>query len=185
MDLQKRSIRGLILPSSSGAPIVIPMDEVEYFDISSDHVRLDPQTNPTAPYAGVSGKIQAQHYLHCVNLLRQGLWYNRDYYRAQRHPSWNEAQDVLYGEYTLSEIHTAHCIDQLRQLIMCEADMSVVPFLEGKEGMSYLDFERPKQCKSWQSFLKWHRERAWEGGRISEERNIPGHEIPFFSWSGH
>lgn len=164
---------------------MIPRDDIKYLDdIKPEHLRMDPTVNRHGEYEGLTVKIQAQHFLHCVNLLRQGLWYNHDYYRQTNHPSWNAAQDVMYGRYSLAEIHTAHCIDQLRQLIMCEVDLGVVPFLEDTTGTVYMDFARRKQCRNWQSFLQWHEKWKWEAGRLTEEGNIPGHEIPYFSWTG-
>ncbi|PPJ52376.1 hypothetical protein CBER1_10916 [Cercospora berteroae] len=100
------------------APIVIPAAQVSDYGIEkTGHVWLDPKDNPAAPYAGMSVKVQVLHYLHCVNYLRQGLWYNVDYYRARGHPMWDESQHILTGPQSvpLVELHTAHCIDLLRQ----------------------------------------------------------------------
>lgn len=165
--------------------MVVPSNETQYFEFRREHVKVEAEEH-NAPYAGRPVKIQAQHFLHCVNLLRQGLWYNRDYYRSIDHPSWNPDQDVMYGSYSLVELHTAHCVDQLRQLIMCDVDLAAVPFLhDNKADTNYLDFAQKKQCRNWESFMAWHKEWKWEEGALPDERNIAGHiGEPYFSWSG-
>ncbi|EME42939.1 hypothetical protein DOTSEDRAFT_104521, partial [Dothistroma septosporum NZE10] len=148
------------------APIVVPMDQVPQYDPDHSHILLYPELNPAAPYAGMTAKVQVLHYLHCVNFLRQGLWYNVDYYRSSGHPMWDSSQDVPTGPLNLPlvELHTAHCVDQLRQLVMCNVDLGIVPFLETNDGAHsvVLDFSRKKQCRNFDSFLAWYRERAWE-----------------------
>lgn len=165
--------------------MVIPKSEAHAYDITSQHISLDKATNPKAPYSGVTVKLQAQHMLHCVNLLRQGLWYNQPYYASTNHPSWDAHSQVMYGNYSLVELHTAHCVDQLRQLVMCDVDLRVLPFMESKEGGEVvMDFARPKQCRNYKSMLDWHGERKWEAAKLMNDEDVPGHEIPYYSWSG-
>jgi hypothetical protein len=176
----------LQLTATAGAPIIVPSDESQYFDFGPDTLKVE-AGQKNAPYAGAPAKIQAQHFLHCVNLLRMGLWYNHDYYRNSKHPSFNDAQDVMYGPYTLGELHTAHCVDQLRQLIMCDVDISVVPFQPDKTDdlKNYLDFAQRRQCHDWQSMMSWHQDLAWKEFALPEEKDIRGHDgNPYFSWSG-
>lgn len=33
---------------------------------------------------GYPANVEGLHHLHCLNLLRQGLWYNYDYYQEKR-----------------------------------------------------------------------------------------------------
>ncbi|CAK1367029.1 uncharacterized protein RHO25_011742 [Cercospora beticola] len=170
------------------APIVIPAAQVSDYGIEkTGHVWLDPKDNPAAPYAGMSVKVQVLHYLHCVNYLRQGLWYNVDYYRARGHPMWDESQHILTGPQSvpLVELHTAHCIDLLRQVIMCNVDLGVLPFLLSEQDDSVvLDFARSKQCKNFDSFLSWYKKHTFEGARLEEDTAISGHVHPLISWSG-
>jgi hypothetical protein len=164
--------------------VIIPEDQTRYFDFRPQNVKLN-TGDIGAPYAGTPVKIQAQHYLHCVNYLRQGLYYNVDYYRRTNHPLWNAKSDKMYGTHTLAELHTAHCVDQLRQVIMCEVDLDVVPFLHDEvQETNYLDFAQKKQCRNWQSLAEWLRKSDWDGLAIPEE-NVPGHDgEPYYSWSG-
>lgn len=135
--------------------------------------------NGSVPYSGYPVEIQTAHFLHCVNLLRQGLWFNVDYYRAT-HPSWDG------DNIGILEKHVLHCVDALRQFIMCDVDLQVIPWFEAevdgrKKGKP--DFTRPKQCKNFESYLKWHR--AWRFDNPNTRGLLDlGRAEAYHLWSG-
>ncbi|KAF2769685.1 hypothetical protein EJ03DRAFT_362143 [Teratosphaeria nubilosa] len=149
------------------------------YDITDKHVPLDKGYYFDRPYDGYPGKLQVHHFLHCVNMLRQGLWYNHDYYVRTRHPSYNPESQ---GE--LVELHVAHCIDQLRQYILCDADLRVVPFQRtGNE--TVLEFARPKLCYNYPEVMEFTKKHAYERSTVEDDQNQVGHDEPYFSWSGY
>ncbi|POS74148.1 hypothetical protein DHEL01_v207457 [Diaporthe helianthi] len=60
---------------------------------------------------GFFGQISAYHHLHCLSMLRQVLW----------HDFYNISIPNLRA-------HADHCINDIRQSLMCHADLSVVTF---------------------------------------------------------
>ncbi|PPJ60548.1 hypothetical protein CBER1_11819 [Cercospora berteroae] len=163
----------------NGPPIVVPTAETQYFDIEPHHARVDPSQSSAIPYEGVAGMIQAQHRLHCLNMLRQGLWYNWEYYRRIQHPDWSSKQEVMLGNYSLMELHTAHCVDQLRQSIMCESDLAIIPYMRDENGEGKMDFSRRKRCRNYDSLLHWHRNHS-----IGAELEKANGSVPYYSWTG-
>lgn len=65
------------------------------------------------------GTVDAFHQLHCVNLVRKYTY--ADYYK-DIDIAWRDPPDML-------RTHVDHCIDVLRQKIMCDADVCKLLFL--------------------------------------------------------
>ncbi|KAK4614145.1 hypothetical protein CLAFUW4_08725 [Fulvia fulva] len=99
--------------------VIVPDRYAADFDIVPGfHLRVTPDgTVDGPPLSGYPSMPLALHHLHCLNLLRQGLSFNVDYYRQTKHPSWTEDQTDEH-----IEIHVAHCLDFPRELYMCHAD---------------------------------------------------------------
>ncbi|KAJ4376625.1 hypothetical protein N0V86_006739 [Didymella sp. IMI 355093] len=113
-------------------------------------------TQRPAVYAGPD----VLHSLHCLNAMRKHL--DSTYYAASMD---------LPEEYR--RMHMDHCIDQLRQSIMCHADLTPVtlkPVWEGgeegpKKTVFYLgQTEREHTCRRWEDVRAWVDERG-EGGK--------------------
>ena len=75
--------------------------------------------------------MDALHQLHCLNLLRKALFFNHEYYSANSHAShpgglgeFREFRDPL----AYQRAHVNHCVDALRERIMCAADSDVLPY---------------------------------------------------------
>jgi len=62
--------------------------------------------------------LEASHHLHCVKMLRQ--WSYRDTYFPIDHKSM---------AYLKMERHIDHCLEMLRQVVMCRPDTSLTTFL--------------------------------------------------------
>ncbi|KAH8669042.1 hypothetical protein BX600DRAFT_511086 [Xylariales sp. PMI_506] len=79
--------------------------------------QLSPQTMraPNDPDHFVMG-LSVFHQLHCLNLIRKSL-YPEYYHNASSHGS----DDVHH-----MEDHRSHCIELLRQVLVCASDTSVV-----------------------------------------------------------
>ncbi|KAE8406716.1 hypothetical protein BDV37DRAFT_280674 [Aspergillus pseudonomiae] len=64
-------------------------------------------------------------------------------------------------------MHIDHCIDQLRQAIMCSADLTPVtlqPVIQLREGRRYLillgETERTHTCRDFETIKQWVRFRS-------------------------
>ncbi|KAH8821356.1 hypothetical protein F5884DRAFT_827610 [Xylogone sp. PMI_703] len=93
--------------------------------------------------------LSVYHELHCLKRLRQYTW--QEYY----HPNTTDE------DKRLNRLHTDHCIDVLRQAILCHADISLFT-LEWSEAepMPRADFSHEHICKDWRRIFEWAGERS-------------------------
>ncbi|KAI6093648.1 hypothetical protein F4821DRAFT_221079 [Hypoxylon rubiginosum] len=122
--------------------------------ISKDEMRrLDTTSLPFQDGDGYLGMLGVYHQLHCLKQLRK--WIYRDYYYR------DESQSVLDER----AFHADHCVEYLRQIIMCHGDTTVNPFRwlhddsvlhrSGptlKEGAQY-------ECVNWDMLSEWAKSR--------------------------
>lgn len=91
--------------------------------------------------------IEAFHQLHCLNALRKGLVTNYDYYWGAR-----------YG-FTPPAVftrHLNHCVDILRQHLMCHADLEGFVFnWRETQVKPYADFDIKKKCIDFNYLLEF------------------------------
>ncbi|KAH8807268.1 hypothetical protein F5884DRAFT_880154 [Xylogone sp. PMI_703] len=82
---------------------------------------------------GYIGGLDMFHTLHCLNRLRKEL--NPEYYPMTPHPN--------------HKIHQSHCIEQIRQYIMCAGDMSLTPTRYNPSlGRSYIESDVKHTCRN-------------------------------------
>ena len=97
------------------------------------------------------------HQLHCLGLIR------KEYYQFAS-PSSNTQPFTRHG----SSGHFTHCIDYLRQSIMCAADMTIEPALVGEDG-SRTGVDgwgiTHHNCKNWHSVWDWMLEHHAENNK--------------------
>ncbi|KAM0817868.1 putative DUF3328 domain-containing protein [Seiridium cardinale] len=88
--------------------------------------------------------MDVSHQLHCVKYLRQ--WIYRDYY----HP------DVGPEETPHWLLHTDHCLDLIRQALMCRADTSLMTFQwEADRREPMIKLESPEHvCVDWEDLME-------------------------------
>lgn len=94
--------------------------------------------------------IEAFHQLHCLNTLRRGLIINYDYYWGHK---------VGFSPPTVYARHLNHCVDMLRQHLMCHADLEPFTF-NWRVGQKkpYADFEIRKTCVDFEAVVRWQEE---------------------------
>ncbi|CAI6338766.1 unnamed protein product [Periconia digitata] len=97
---------------------------------------------------GYVGGLGLSHNLHCLKRLRQIL--NPDYYYSTDH-DW----EYLYE-------HVDHCLESLRQTLMCQADLSIytlrwTPHSSTKPGVHV---PNPNVCVDWDGLHGWMKGRA-------------------------
>ncbi|KAI2613449.1 hypothetical protein GGR54DRAFT_328969 [Hypoxylon sp. NC1633] len=93
--------------------------------------------------------IEVFHHLHCLNLLRKYTY--RSYYdRPENRPTeFTDSEPVLRA-------HVDHCVDMLRQAIMCQGDVGIVTY-NWVEGWSeaYPDFSTQHKCRKFDRIVEW------------------------------
>ncbi|KAM6476508.1 hypothetical protein HDV62DRAFT_384328 [Trichoderma sp. SZMC 28011] len=89
---------------------------------------------------GYMAGIDMFHALHCLNRLRQSFW--PDYYPPSTHPN--------------TVIHQEHCIDHIRQMLMCSGDMTLIP-TEWTDylGRNYVNSDVPHTCRNFAKLRDW------------------------------
>ncbi|RYP57814.1 hypothetical protein DL769_009264 [Monosporascus sp. CRB-8-3] len=100
------------------------------------------------PQGRYLGTLSATHQLHCVNSLRKGLWFNYKHYK--------DVNDVLFQGPDPPEEHLTHCVEMLRNAIMCFGDVSVITYnwKEGHAGPK-ASFKSMHSCQKWDKFEEW------------------------------
>ncbi|KIW69493.1 hypothetical protein PV04_05366 [Phialophora macrospora] len=86
--------------------------------------------------------LDVHHTLHCVNVVRKALY--PDYYQ-DRH---NDAR--------AARLHLEHCLDYVRQSVMCHADLSPVRLVWNENfGREVPDFETWHTCRDYGLIRDW------------------------------
>ncbi|PVH88366.1 hypothetical protein DL98DRAFT_509079 [Cadophora sp. DSE1049] len=97
---------------------------------------------------------QVLHDLHCLNMIRKVL-------RLDHYTEMNNS---------ILDVHIDHCIDGLRQSLMCFSDMTLIKEYwtdnKGDEGGMMADFDNVHVCRDFDSI------RAWMTGRNAEDDGI-------------
>lgn len=101
---------------------------------------------------GYMTTMEVTHQLHCLNLLRKSTYY--DYYKSMADPLLRSSPD----QYRL---HLNHCIDILRQQLMCTADAGLITYqwVKGYE-RPYPDFSTWHKCRAIDKLWEWNEEHA-------------------------
>lgn len=143
-----------------------------YFRLEDSEVSLlsrDPQVpaltkmpnSPRISKEGFYGGPDMLHSLHCLNAIRKHL--DIEYYAESM---------TLPPEYR--RMHLDHCVDHLRQAILCHGDLTPVTMTPVMANTSlpypvtfYLgQTERKHTCRNQEAILQWVKERGWKTGRI-------------------
>ncbi|KAF7794186.1 hypothetical protein EIP86_005317 [Pleurotus ostreatoroseus] len=91
------------------------------------------------------------HQLHCLNVLRMVL--HRDYYAD---PVTGDVGKVFYEQIP---DHVGHCINTLREAVMCSADISPIVWQwDDNKQKSVVNLDIPHTCRKWEPIAAWGRE---------------------------
>ncbi|KAI1460526.1 hypothetical protein F4805DRAFT_395661 [Annulohypoxylon moriforme] len=82
--------------------------------------------------------LAVYHQLHCLDAIRRGYW---------------AATDGIEPEYHFAPGHVRHCIDYLRQSIMCQADTNLEPINPDLRGVTGFGFSR--KCRDIVRLMGW------------------------------
>ncbi|KAG0704005.1 hypothetical protein DFH29DRAFT_802565 [Suillus ampliporus] len=92
---------------------------------------------------GFMVSTESLHQLHCLNLLRKASWF--EYYGP-----------LFQDEPKVVRMHLDHCIEMIRQNIMCNADVTMITWdwVEGHKH-PYPNFNTRHQCRNYEKILDW------------------------------
>ncbi|KAL7901577.1 hypothetical protein HDV63DRAFT_395008 [Trichoderma sp. SZMC 28014] len=128
--------------------ILIPEEQASESDLTTNNIHFAGGADQ-AFLKGYPANVEVFHQIHCLNLIRKATWYNHDYYRKLG------ADEFRHPDKTLS-VHVDHCIDSLRQRLMCTADVGLVPFFwVGDDGGTDPEFSRTHTCRDFETLHDW------------------------------
>ncbi|KAK0636392.1 hypothetical protein B0T17DRAFT_571227, partial [Bombardia bombarda] len=86
------------------------------------------------------------HELHCLNQLREQVY--REYY-PDKHSKAKQLE------------HVDHCLDLLRQVVMCHGDVSLQTFgWRDDYRWPWPNFEVQHTCRKWEKIQEWSKENS-------------------------
>ncbi|KAI1136544.1 hypothetical protein F5Y05DRAFT_414804 [Hypoxylon sp. FL0543] len=120
-------------------------EEVRRVGASPDAVRLPPDSG-----GGYMAYLASHHHLHCLYILHQSL--HKDYYQT-RSVVWNMSAEMRHS-------HWDHCIEALRQYVICNADTTVVThnWFE-RVNVPIASQDNPRRCADWDAHFRWQLDR--------------------------
>lgn len=99
--------------------------------------------------------VEGLHHLHCLNLVRKSVYYNYQYYKDLGTHAFSNDDPIL-------QLHVSHCIDIIRQVLMCNVDTGVLGqvWAMGSEDPSappsaFPDFNTRHKCKNYDDVRQW------------------------------
>ncbi|KEF63821.1 uncharacterized protein A1O9_01799 [Exophiala aquamarina CBS 119918] len=125
--------------------VVIPENQAEQAGFGHDQVKINPIHG-----GGFPANVEGLHHLHCLNLLRQALWYNFDYYHALGKGAFKNDDRIL-------QLHVSHCLDILRQQLMCKPDLGFLGQVWQNQSFpsAFVDFNTQHKCRNYESLRQW------------------------------
>lgn len=113
---------------------------------------LDSIQYPDEFGGGYLAQVEAIHQLHCLHIIWQ-----EHHYEAVPLLAEQKAKRPSYYER-----HFQHCIDIIRQRLMCTADPGLVTFrwVEGEDTTPEPDFNTPHMCGDWDRLVSWNNDHA-------------------------
>ncbi|KAE9368375.1 hypothetical protein N431DRAFT_347475 [Stipitochalara longipes BDJ] len=126
--------------------ILLPASRREEAGLSSDHAHAREIYG-----GGYPVYVEGLHQLHCLNLVRQSLYYNYNYYLAQGKEAFGDTPEVLHW-------HVSHCVDFIRQRLMCTMDTDVFGsvWVGNRTSASlFVDFNTKHVCKNFDDIRSW------------------------------
>ncbi|KAJ5587751.1 uncharacterized protein N7459_003516 [Penicillium hispanicum] len=120
-------------------------EDAEESNLAADQVKINQKYG-----GGFPANVEGLHHLHCLNLLRQSLYYNYDYYHAQGDGAFSN------NDYIVRR-HVSHCLDVLRQQLMCSVDTGVLGqiWIYPENPEPYVDFNTRHRCKNFDAIRSW------------------------------
>ncbi|KAG2148154.1 uncharacterized protein EDB93DRAFT_1084970, partial [Suillus bovinus] len=93
---------------------------------------------------GYMATVEFIHQLHCLDMIRRVTWGDR----SSGHGVHETPKEF--------RTHLDHCIEMLRQIIMCRGDITMLTY-DWVEGVKdpFPNFNVPHQCRNFDKILDW------------------------------
>ncbi|TQS34564.1 hypothetical protein Golomagni_05046 [Golovinomyces magnicellulatus] len=134
--------------------LAVPEGQATKAGFRSSQVQINPKYG-----GGYPANVEGLHHLHCLNLVRQALYYNVNYYRALGTGAFANNDFIV-------QHHVSHCLDILRQQLMCTPNTSLLGqvWWDRKAPKAFVDFNTEHKCRNFEAIRAWAEER-----QLSEE----------------
>jgi len=127
----------------------LPEETMKKLPESMDSARFTPEYG-----GGYIGFLEVSHHIHCLNVLRKAVY--SDYYMSPEH-----LDSPFTDEPFVVSMHIKHCIEQLRQNIMCNADTGIITHHWVKDDPDpFANFNTWHKCRDISSVEKWIHDNA-------------------------
>lgn len=146
----------------AGGMISVSLSEMLASGYSAENAHF-----PASQGGGFMVGIEVFHLLHCVNFLRKASFINVDYYRSQAAElAKNNFTEGSRGPFSdpigLIRPHLNHCIEALRQTLMCRASPEIFAHKYVRNFSRILPaFVRPVKCADFESIKRESLRRQW------------------------
>lgn len=126
-------------------PIAVPKKQAARSGLKPYQVQIN-----SAYGGGFPANVEGLHHLHCLNLVRQSLFFNIDYYRAQGTGAF------VNDEYIVRH-HVSHCLDIIRQQLMCTPDTGLLGqvWWDPNAPKAFVDFNTEHKCRDYEAIRSW------------------------------
>ncbi|KAF7595707.1 hypothetical protein BBP40_005151 [Aspergillus hancockii] len=135
--------------------VSIPKDTMTHLNRSGS--MLDNYlVNPEAEKESYIGGLEVFHQIHCLNYIRQFTWFLMDKYTEETLPTgFNIPLKAL-------RMHTDHCIETLRLVLMCQSDVTPVLVKWGTMDppVPEADFNSHHKCRNFEDIAAWNKKHA-------------------------
>ncbi|KAJ5740756.1 hypothetical protein N7493_000628 [Penicillium malachiteum] len=125
--------------------IRVAAEDAQESGIAVDQVKINPKYG-----GGFPANVEGMHHLHCLDLLRQSLYYNYDYYHSKGEGAFSNSDYIVRH-------HVSHCLDILRQQLMCTVDTGIFGqvWIHPENPEPYVDFNTQHRCKNFEKVRHW------------------------------
>lgn len=147
-------------------PFIIPEDEAEKYGLHPGQVKRIPEQG-----GGYVAILESTHHLHCLNVLRQASHFDYPYYRAQGLETKN---GVFADTEDYVRLHVSHCLEMLRQRLMCTADTNVCGQVWVKDFGPLVFANVDRKCRNYDEITQWARDRQVLPVKDMHVRKRPG-----------
>ncbi|KAF2767049.1 hypothetical protein EJ03DRAFT_241786, partial [Teratosphaeria nubilosa] len=123
---------------------IVPEEDAVRFGLDKRMAKRRPRQG-----GGFVAQSEGMHHLHCLNLLRKSTRFNYQYYRDLGKHEFGNNDTIL-------EKHLTHCVDILRQQLMCTFDTSILgQWWVADTHRPFLDFNTEHRCKNFEDLAQW------------------------------
>ncbi|KAK3694914.1 hypothetical protein B0T22DRAFT_477626 [Podospora appendiculata] len=129
-------------------PVVVPDHLASRSGLSESHVRVSEVYG-----GGYLANVEGLHHLHCLNLIRKAVYFNYDYYKRLGEKEFSNGEAILRP-------HITHCIDIIRQQLMCVVDVGVMGqvWWDPEDPKAFPDFGTRHKCRDFEAVRAWAKE---------------------------